>query len=523
MKRVCIRCDASKTIGSGHTSRCLILGRELKRRNAKVLFVCQEGEGNINEKIKKEFDIRIIKKESNLMEAKKGIDFQNVWRIEMQQLDAEKTISCIKSWTMLDCDWIVVDNYGLDKEWEGYMKRELNKEKHLRILAIDDLANREHLVDILVDQNYMGDNKNNRYDYLVQEKCKKLIGPNYAILGEEYDHYSKIVRSRKKIKKVLVYFGGSDKDGWTEKIIKMLSNKEFKDWKVDVVTGIQDIDCDLFKSAGYELEKRIRIYRPQKSLAELITKADIGIGAGGTTTWERIALGLYTLVITMAKNQEEIAKELNEEGYITLLGRSNEVNEECVIQALRKIKNSKWTPNKMQELVNTKGRKYIATAMLGVDGGIELRGIVQQDKEELLRLANEEEATRNSIRNERIDKASHERWFKDSMQNKNRIIWIIQDEGKLILGQIRFDRDIAKGNIEIDISIEKSVRGYGIASQAIKEGAERIRNKWGISIPIYAQILKHNISSMRCFEKAGFSRKENYKKNENVVWYEYMP
>ena len=94
---------------------------------------------------------------------------------------------------------------------------------------------------------------------------------------------------------------------------------------------------------------------------------------------------------------------------------------------------------------------------------------------ELLRLANEERVRKFSIQKDRIDRASHERWFKDSMKSKDRIIWIIQDKQGLILGQIRFDRNNENKRIEIDISIDKSVRGHGIASQAIKEGLKRIK------------------------------------------------
>ena len=459
MKRVCIRCDASRSIGTGHTSRCLTLGRELKKRKTEVLFICKEDDGDINEIIKKEFEIRTIRRG---IKSKESRDFQDVWTKEIQIMDAMETIACIKSWTIEDCDWIVVDSYGLDKEWEVYIKNRLNKKNSIKILVIDDLANRKHLADILVDQNYMGEIRNNRYSELVSKSCKQLIGPNYAILGEEYDGGDKVMKSRDNIKKILVYFGGSDKEGWTRKILKVLSNKEFRNWEVDIVTGIQDLNLDIYKNDKYNLEKRIKIYKHQKSLAGLIAEADLGIGAGGTTNWERIALGLYTLVITMAENQEEIAKALHEEGYIGLLGKSNEVTEKNIVKALKEIKDGRWPPAKMQSLVNTNGRRYIATAMMGIEGSINLRKVIQEDMGELLRLANEERVRKFSIQKDRIDRASHERWFKDSMKSKDRIIWIIQDKQGLILGQIRFDQNNENKRIEIDISIDKSVEAMGL-------------------------------------------------------------
>ena len=95
MKRVCIRCDASRSIGTGHTSRCLTLGRELKKRKTEVLFICKEDDGDINEIIKKEFEIRTIRRG---IKSKESRDFQDVWTKEIQIMDAMETIACIKSW-----------------------------------------------------------------------------------------------------------------------------------------------------------------------------------------------------------------------------------------------------------------------------------------------------------------------------------------------------------------------------------------------------------------------------------------
>ena len=46
-------------------------------------------------------------------------------------------------------------------------------------------------------------------------------------------------------------------------------------------------------------------------MAEIMSKADIAIGATGVTTWERCCLGLPSLMFVTSENQTKLAKNLD--------------------------------------------------------------------------------------------------------------------------------------------------------------------------------------------------------------------
>jgi UDP-2,4-diacetamido-2,4,6-trideoxy-beta-L-altropyranose hydrolase len=196
-------------------------------------------------------------------------------------------------------------------------------------MAIDDLANRSHDCDILLDQNLCKDEKN-RYRNLVPQDCRTLIGPNYALLHPKYAKYaSKLTRNNNQIKKIFIFFGGSDPDNMTLLTLQALSCLELRDIDLDIVIGANN---PFRSSIEYYANQRMRtkIYGELPHLAELMSEADMAIGAGGTTALERMVLGLPSLVITIAENQVPVSKLLNEIGAIRLVGNSKNVDIETI-------------------------------------------------------------------------------------------------------------------------------------------------------------------------------------------------
>ena len=84
---------------------------------------------------------------------------------------------------------------------------------------------------------------------------------------------------------------------------------------MDVVLGLQSPH----RQAVAELvasRPHTTLHRPQPSLAGLIARADLAIGAGGTTTWERACLWL---VVTIAANQLPFSETLDQAGHLQVL------------------------------------------------------------------------------------------------------------------------------------------------------------------------------------------------------------
>ena len=312
---ICIRADASIRIGSGHIMRCLTLAEELRDAGVNVKFVCRSHAGNLNELIqRKGFQLSEL-----FAVGTAGVTDLNKhsfrgeyasWLGVSQQSDAEETIETLSG---TKPDWLIVDHYALDKEWETALRPYVSK-----IMVIDDLADRRHDCDLLLDQNYFT-NGEQRYDDLIPSPCTKLLGPKYALLRKEFSEARKNLRERSgEVKRVLVFLGGSDPENITGIAIEALSDPELLHLQVDVVIGAQN--PNRWKIARLVKERsNTKLHVQVGNMAELMSAADLAIGAGGSTTWERCCLGLPSIVIPVAENQMQIAMCIHETGCATVL------------------------------------------------------------------------------------------------------------------------------------------------------------------------------------------------------------
>ena len=206
------RVDASSQIGSGHVIRCLTLAKRLKQQGAICKFICRDHKNNLIEKIKKE-DFEVVTL-SNSIKAKSTQNTKNAnlgyssWIGASWREDAKQTINALNKEKI---DWLVIDHYGIDRRWEEKLRP-----YSIKIMVIDDLANRNHDCDLLLDQNLIANFKN-RYQNLLPKNCSTLLGPQYALLQNEYKdlHLSATPRIG-SIKRILVYFGGADQNNLTE-------------------------------------------------------------------------------------------------------------------------------------------------------------------------------------------------------------------------------------------------------------------------------------------------------------------
>jgi UDP-2,4-diacetamido-2,4,6-trideoxy-beta-L-altropyranose hydrolase len=354
---IAFRTDATSQIGSGHFMRCLTLADGLKKHGAQICFISRNLPDHLRDMlIAKGMELVSL---ANTVSATPIDDLaHSAWLSTSQVQDAQDTIQALsgQSW-----DWLVVDHYALDARWESAMR---NTAK--RIMVIDDLADRQHDCELLLDQNYYADMQT-RYSGKVPAHCQLLLGPRYALLREEFRRLRVQIKPRTGVvKKLLVFFGGVDADNYTGLAIKALADMALKEVQVDVVIGAQH-PCHTEIETQCATRGFVCHVQTDK-MAELMAAADLAIGAGGSASWERCCFGVPALLVALAENQIEIAKGLDSIGACIYIGTKNTVNSLTIQQVIIKLLN---TPNQIQiiskqaySLVDGMGDIRVSQAML---------------------------------------------------------------------------------------------------------------------------------------------------------------
>ena len=329
--RVAIRVDSSAIIGSGHVMRCLTLAERLhETKDAEVHFISRDLDGNLHDQIKKAGFFLHVLPRYPLDETLGGYV---AWLGVVPELDAEETKAILQEIGEVNC--LVVDSYAIDKTWEREMRPFTGE-----IFVIDDLANREHDCDVLLDQNFYLDMAN-RYVGLVPENCKLLLGPRYALLREEFYEARKHLRKRDgSLRNILVFYGGSDLTNETTKAVQALVKTDLPDVTADIVVGAGNPHKAEIQSLC-ERYAFLRYHEQVDNMAALMVHADLMLGAGGSTTWERCFLELPSVVTAIAENQVRIAEDCAAQGWIDYIGWREEVTVERLIKELEQIKDGR--------------------------------------------------------------------------------------------------------------------------------------------------------------------------------------
>jgi UDP-2,4-diacetamido-2,4,6-trideoxy-beta-L-altropyranose hydrolase len=302
---IVFRVDSSNQIGAGHLMRCITLALKLKQHGCNVKFICADLIGNLISLIN--FPVLKLSKDKNFQ----SNDFYLKLLGSTQEQDAKQSIKIIPK----NIDLLVIDHYALDAIWHQKLRPFAHK-----IMVIDDLANKQFDCDLLLNQN-LGIQRN-KYKKKAPESCKLLLGCDYALLREEFLQLRKKAIAKRKntknIKNILISMGGSDIKNATYRILRQLSDE----YNIVVVLGKESPHNDVI--INYAKSKNIKVIVSAHNMAELMFNADLSIGASGSTNWERLFLGLPSLVFTVAENQQEFAKKLDDLRLIRLLGDASD-------------------------------------------------------------------------------------------------------------------------------------------------------------------------------------------------------
>lgn len=492
------RADASLEIGTGHVVRCLTLAEALREKGAQCRFVCREFPGNLIDRVRQQgLEVRVLPYRSDWQPSETQ-PAHAAWLGADWAADAEETLAALGEEAI---DWLVVDHYGIDARWEGLLRTRAKK-----ILAIDDLADRPHDCDLLLDQNLVA-NLEHRYDGKLPENCGRLLGPEYALLQPQYaELHPRIPPREGPIQRVLVYFGGADTDNLTGKTVAAFLRLGRADIRLDVVADPVSPHyaalCRLIEG-----HKGIKLHGSLPSLAPLMAQADLAIGAGGASSWERCCLGLPALVVTLAENQKPIAAELHRNGLIRWLGHKDEIDEAALAEAMASlfetglhVEWSEWC----WALVDGRGVERVAGfLMLGPQTKLKARLARLDDEALILRWANDPVTRRNAFNPSRIDPATHRAWFRQRLRNiENCRLYVIETDEGLPIGQVRLER--SDGTWEIHYALDSCARQRGLGKPLLEAALLALRKESQGAL-LLGRVKEGNQPSRRVFESLGFT------------------
>lgn len=347
--KVVFRTDASLLMGSGHVMRCLTLATALKARGAQCHFISRAHPGHLLETIRQRgFKVNSLEspvdtaKEAIFLVADKSLDFQqasdhtaclgSTWQADAQ--DSAEILSELKP------DWLVVDHYALDRRWEEALSPYC---QHL--MVIDDLADRAHQCDLLLDQN-LGRQPQD-YAGLVPDKCQLLTGPSYALLRPEFTAWREASLKRraaaqgKPMAQLLIAMGGVDLPNATGQVLEALKACALPlACRITVVMGSGAPALEPVRALARQMPWPTTVLVDTTNMAQHMASSDLAIGAAGSTSWERCCLGLPALVLVLADNQQAGAQALAAAQAAYLMGSASHISEQLPL-AILALSNSK--------------------------------------------------------------------------------------------------------------------------------------------------------------------------------------
>lgn len=319
---IVFRADASVQIGTGHVMRCLTLADELTARGAQCTFICRSFEGNLIEFIRsKGYLVHALPLGHDLgaalnmpsLDVSTSDTAHQHWLGVTQDQDAE---ACALVLAVQHIDWLIVDHYSLDARWERALAPHYRK-----LMVIDDLADRPHACDLLLDQTFGRDAAD--YRPLVPADCHLLCGSQYALLRPEFAAlrpYSLHRRTRSALRELLITMGGIDKDNATGQVLQTLRTCPLPaDCRITVVMGATAPWLGAVRKLVQDMPWPTRVLVGVSDMAQLMADSDLAIGAAGATSWERCCLGLPTIMLVLAENQLKVAQGLEQVGAAALV------------------------------------------------------------------------------------------------------------------------------------------------------------------------------------------------------------
>lgn len=485
---VLIRADASHSIGSGHIARCLTLATVLRDSGAQVSFACRLLPGHLLDRLTAQGwrTYALPPAYAEAFDAGQDIEVALPWHLDITALQRLLPVNA-------RFDWIIVDHYGLDHQWQTAARRWASK-----IAAIDDLANRLHAADLLLDQNFSGTPE--AYAPWITPDCRGLWGPRFAMIRDEFKRPP--VPIRPQAQRILVNFGGFDAAGETWKA--MLALVDFHELEVDFIAGTGNPKGSSMQAMA-STRPTWRLQTHTEHFAELMAHADLFIGAGGGTSWERAALGLPTICIAVAANQQANAQALAAVGAHLYLGPCESVSVELLRDAIGVLVTNRGLrqsfAERSRQMVDGQGARRVAVALEGEF--LQVRLATMADARLLFDGRNAQPVRQRSGHSQLIDWHKHLAWLAATLSNGQRVLLIAEARDGSV-GVLRYD--LTGERAEVSVYLLDGRFGLGWGRALLLKGEHFARSHWPQLQAIEARVLPANQASIRLFREAGYAQ-----------------
>lgn len=494
---IAIRVDGSAQMGGGHVMRCLTLANALAERGSEVVFVCAQLVDGMADHLRGAGHRLVLIDPLTNEAAGPGWD-SAIHAVDAQREDARRTLEAIG---VEKADWLVVDHYRLDRHWEQPARAGAAS-----LMVIDDLAERPHDCDLLLDQTFGRSPQD--YEGLVPSTCRVLAGAIYALLRPEFAAWREGALARRETarpaQRLLISLGTTDLSGITERVLSLLINAGI-DCPIDVVLGPSAPSFPSVQTAARSYSN-IQLHVDVRDMAPLIAAADLAIGAAGTTSWERCCLGLPSVVLVLADNQRLVAEKLAEVGAVVVAP-----GEHALPQIVRDLSNNAEARLLMTAaaaaIADGGGAARIAELMLGrtaaVAGPLRARDATENDSRLAWLWRNDPQTRAASVAKEPIAWPRHAAWWSRALGASDRHLMVAEADGEAV-AVLRFDVLAAEaGAFEVSINIRPEARGGGIGRRVLTAGVEEMERRHG-AVRLEAVIHQNNIASQRVFAALGF-------------------
>lgn len=326
--QITLRTDASLQIGIGHVMRCLTLADALKARGHDCHFICRAHDGHLVELIRAKGHAVTVLPTRHVEQPAVPcgrVEYAS-WLGVSQEQDAQDTVAALAAYGRSSgrsvADWLIMDHYALDSRWES-MVRSCNR----HLMVIDDLADREHLCDLLLDQTF--GRQDSEYRPLVPQDCTVLCGSRYALLRPDFAEWrlrSLARRAEPELRRLLISMGGVDSDNATGQVLEALQGEVLPaDCELTVVMGASAPWLEEVRRQAVQMSRPTHVLVAVDDMAQLMAESDLAIGAAGATSWERCCLGLPTIMVVLAENQRAVARGLRDSGAAMVLDSPREL------------------------------------------------------------------------------------------------------------------------------------------------------------------------------------------------------
>jgi len=495
MINIIIRADASLSIGTGHIMRCLTLAHELHHnhhsKKVSITFICR--------KLPLFLKTKITPSPFKIIELK-GNDGNTEWN---QIRDAAQCIELLSE--LPKADLLIQDHYQLNMPWQ-----ELLQPYYHKLLVIDDLANRKHKANFLLDQTF--DRHPQDYQPWLNKDCQLLAGKTFILLRKEFIELIATAKKQRKqtreIRNILLSLGGMDPDNISQVIVNAIIVLSTNSTSENHLS----LDLVMSSSAPYlaNIKQLIKPYGwinmhiDSNHMASLMLKANIAIGACGSSAWERCSLGLPTLSVQLAENQALVSKNLANHGAIIDLGLGSDVTTKKIINALKLLINDNDNYQLMVEkcfqCCDGKGAHRVSTEVIKPSDAeqVQLTLATLADCEAIFQWQSDKNLRKFFKQPETPTWQEHSKWFENNLSNSSSSLYVICSNDTAV-GTLRLDQQV-KNEYEVSILIKPTAQGKGLGLHALNQLPLLIKN--GI---FFADIHKDNISSHNIFLKAGFS------------------